>query len=404
MNTDATGKVRLLDLSRLVSRVGRGTWTGIDRVEAAYLRRLLADDDPLYSIVRSSFGFTLFDRHGTEALAARLRGEVEWGSADLLSRLFLKAHPVKRRAEADLRRLCVGRANRRALPGLLEDKLSAPPVWINVGHSNLQAAMFDAIRRVNGRSVVLIHDTIPLDHPDWQREGTVDSFRARIQQVARKADLVIHSAVATRALTEAQFERAGRVPPGIVAHLGIDRPTANVEEIPPQIRRDRPYLVVLGTIEPRKNHALLLDTWAEMSTQRPADDMPMLYIVGARGWRNDDVFARLDGQPAHVCELGTLSDGALAALLKDAQALLMPSFVEGFGLPPGEALALGCPVIAADLPVYREVFGNNIVYLNPRDQYLWVEELKTFATKNREAQATSLPTWEDHFNVVLKCL
>jgi hypothetical protein len=67
---------------------------------------------------------------------------------------------------------------------------------------------------------------------------------------------------------------------------------------------------------------------------------------------------------------------------------------------------LGCPVIASNLRVYREVFGNNIVYLDPRDQYLWLEQIKAFAAENRKAQATpaSLPTWEDHFNVVLKCL
>lgn len=406
MNTDATGTVRLLDLSRLVSRVGRGTWTGIDRVEAAYLDRLLREDGPLYSIVRSSFGYTLFDRAGTAALSDRLSGQADWGGADLLSRLFLKAHPVKRRAEADLRRLCLGRANRRALPGLLREKLPAPPVWINVGHSNLQAGMFDAIRKLGGKTAVLIHDTIPLDHPDWQREGTVESFRARIRQVAMKADLVIHTAEATRTKTEAQFDIAGRVPPGLVAHLGIEKPAPAGGDETPEFGQNRPCFVVLGTIEPRKNHALLLDVWARLATEMLADDMPVLCIVGSRGWRNDEVFARLDARPPHVQELGNLSDAALASLLTQARALLMPSLVEGFGLPPGEALALGCPVIASDLDVYREVFGNNIVYLKPDDQYLWAEQIRTFAKKNREAQATglSLPTWDDHFNLVLKCL
>lgn len=406
MTTGATGTVRLLDLSRLVSRVGRGAWTGIDRVEAAYLQRLLSEDEPLFALVRSSFGFTLFDRAGSRALADRLFGRIPWGQADTLSRLFLKAHPEKRRAEADLRRLSLGRANRRALPGLLEDTLPGPPCWINVGHSDLQVSVFDAVHWLGGKVVVLVHDTIPLDHPDWQREGTVDSFRARIQQVAGKADLVVHTAQATRELTERHFAREGRVPDGIVAHLGFDAPVPDDTQLSANIRRDRPYFVALGTIEPRKNHALLLDVWAELATRLPGDDMPMLYIVGSRGWRNEPVFDRLDKGPAHVRELGPLPDGAVAGLLTRAQALLMPSLVEGFGLPPGEALALGCPVIASDLPVYREVFGNNLVYLDPHDLYSWVEQIRTFATKNRGAQATasSLPTWDDHFNLVLKCL
>ncbi|MAM63483.1 glycosyltransferase family 1 protein [uncultured Maritimibacter sp.] len=402
----APGKARLLDLSRLVSRVGRGAWTGIDRVEAAYLQRLLKEDVPLFALVGSSFGFTLFDRRGTEALADRLLGRAEWGEADLVSRLFLKAHPLKRQAEADLRRMCLGRSGRRGLPALLKAHLPDGPTWVNVGHSNLRASVFDAVHALRGRAVVMVHDTIPLDHPEWQREGTVEGFRSRMSQVARKADLVVHTAEATRRMTEAQFAQLERVPDAIVAHLGITVRKPEPDSLSQGLRLNRPYFVVLGTIEPRKNHALLLDVWAELATQIASDEMPRLLIVGARGWNNEEVFARLDARPAHVQELGTLNDGALAALLTGARALLMPSLVEGFGLPPGEALALGCPVIASDLPVYREVFGNNLVYLDPRDMYSWVSKTRHFARNEYEAQAGTipLPDWDSHFNRVLKCL
>lgn len=406
MGGDAPSKARLLDLSRLISRVGRGVWTGIDRVEAAYLAWLLTEDVPLYALVGSSFGFTLFDRAGTTALAERLTGRTPWGEADLVSRLFLKAHPDKRKAEADLRRLCLGRSGRRGFLPLLQQHLPADTTWINVGHSNLRIGVFDAVHALGGRAVVMVHDTIPLDHPEWQREGTVESFAARMRQVALRADLVIHTAEATRRASEAQFAEFGRVPPAIVVPLGIDPPTAELDRIPPGLRLNRPYFVVLGTIEPRKNHALLLDLWSELSATRPSDDMPRLFIVGPRGWNNEAVFARLDAHPAHVRELGALDDGALAALIAGAQALLMPSLAEGFGLPPGEALALGCPVIAADLPVYREVFGNNVVYLDPHDLYLWVAKISDYAQEKRTApiKATGLPTWQAHFKSVLRSL
>ncbi len=406
MSRPVPGEARLLDLSRLVSRVGRGAWTGIDRVEAAYLDRLLREDVPLFALVRSSIGFTLLDRAGTQALADRLNGIEGWGGTDFRSRLLRKAHPLKRRAEADLRRLGLGRARQRGLSGLLAANLPANTTWINVGHSNLRACNFDAVHALGGRSVVMVHDTIPLDHPEWQRDGTVESFEARMTQVARGADLVIHTAQATRRVTERQFARLGRVPEAIVAHLGISVPKPDQSAVPPELRLNRPYFVALGTIEPRKNHALLLDIWSELATEVVNEEMPDLYVVGARGWKNADVFARLDGGPPHVHELGPLSDGAVAALVEGARALLMPSLVEGFGLPPGEACALGCPVIASDLPVYREVFGNNLVYLDPHDMYPWATEIKHFARSEREAQAgpKPLPDWEDHFNLVLKCL
>lgn len=397
------GAARCLDLSRLVSRVGRGAFTGIDRVEAAYLTRLLHEPGELFGLVRSSFGFTLFDRAGMEALAARLLGEVPWGPPDVISRLFLKQATDRRGVEADLRRLAIARTGRRFLPQTFARYFPKGITYINVGHSNLRVAVFDALRDVEGRAVVMIHDTIPLDHPEWQREGTVESFEQRLHLVARRADLVIHTAQATRALTEAHFGKAGRVPEGITAHLGIDVPEVDPEALPPEFRQDRDYYLVLGTIEPRKNHALLLDLWEALAQRLPKDQMPRLLILGARGWNNDAVFARLDRLPGYVRELGALPDGALGAVIQGARALLMPSHVEGFGLPLGEALALGTPVIATDLPVYREVYGNNIIYLDSSDLYSWVEKLAKTDTDQDRAPAV-VPKWENHFNLVLKSL
>ncbi|MGH1369963.1 MAG: glycosyltransferase family 4 protein [Maritimibacter sp.] len=399
---------RLLDLSRLVSRVGRGAFTGVDRVEAAYLRHFLSDAKPVFAIVRSGFGFTLFDRAGTQALADRLFGVVSWGSADLLSRLFVKSSPLRQRVETDLRRIAIGRAGRATLRFMLRRHLPEGSAWINVGHSNLKLAMFDAIHALDGgQAVVLIHDTIPLDFPAFQREGTVEQFRVRMEQVARKADLVVYNSRATQDQARSHFERFGRVPPGLVAHLGIETPEPIAANNPDGLRLDRPYFVILGTIEPRKNHAFLLDLWQQLASRYSSDDMPNLFIVGARGWANEAVFARLDHLgplSTSVHELGTLPDGAAHALIQGAVALLMPSFAEGFGLPPGEALALGTPVIAANLPVYWEVFGNNLVYPPKDDLLSWAKAVDMVLEERPSItnDSISLPTWNDHFNLILK--
>lgn len=133
-----------------------------------------------------------------------------------------------------------------------------------------------------------------------------------------------------------------------------------------------PYVVVCGTIEPRKNHRLLLALWQRLvETEGP--QTPKLVIAGRRGWNNAEVLARLDGLPAQspIIEAAGLSTAGLKRILANARALLMPSLAEGYGFPVVEALAAGTPVIASDIPVFREIGGDRVTYCDPRDSESW---------------------------------
>ena len=88
----------LLDLTRLVSRVGREAMTGIDRVELAYLAHFLAQPQPFYALLRSRLGFVLLNRDGAQALLHRLTGVVPWGPPDLWGRFARHAPPAARAA------------------------------------------------------------------------------------------------------------------------------------------------------------------------------------------------------------------------------------------------------------------------------------------------------------------
>jgi glycosyltransferase involved in cell wall biosynthesis len=405
---------RCLDLSRLVSRVGRGPASGIDRVERAYLEHLLNLETGLFALVRTSLGFVLLDREGTSDLAARLRGEVPWGAPDLLSRLFLKADLARRRAESDLRRLALARTGRQGLARMLAAHLPEGCAYINVGHSNLQPHVFEAVRAVPGaRITVMIHDTIPLDLPELQRPGTTESFKSRLRWTGSRAGLVLYNSHKTRTDAERYFNEWGRVPPGLVAHLGVELPQPDPAALPCGLNPDNPYFVCVGTIEPRKNHTLLLDIWEWLEEELPAEKVPPLYIVGRRGWNNEDMFARLDTSPLmgrHVFELGGLSDGAMAALVQGALAMLFPSLDEGFGLPPCEAVMLGVPVVVNDAPIYREILGNIPIYASRADMYSWRNTIKLLIEQHEAGQSrgtgasspVKLPDWRDHFNQVLK--
>lgn len=99
-------------------------------------------------------------------------------------------------------------------------------------------------------------------------------------------------------------------------------------------------------------------------------------------------------------------DGALISLLQGARALLFPSFAEGFGLPPAEAAALGCPVIANPLPVLQEILGDYPVYLPVSDDYAWLETIMQAAVKppKQAGRRWQPPDWGQHFNAVLNSI
>ena len=399
---------RCLDLTRLVSRVGRGAFTGIDRVEMAYLERLLEEPAPLYALVTTGRGHYLLGPAGVGALHRRLKGEAPWGANDAVSALLRRHPPLRRRAEADLRRLAVGRARRGGLAQLLGRHLPAGIAWLNVGHSNLGEEVFSAVAAHPGATMaVFIHDTIPLDHPEFQREETVASFARKLQLAGRHADLIIANSGFTRGRIEAHLAATGRVPEVAVAHLGVSPATPRPQDLPPGLDRSRPHFVALGTLEPRKNLMFLLDIWERLAA---AGDGPLLYLVGRRGWKSEALFRRLEAGPANVHELGSLPDGAVSALVQGSAGLLMPSLAEGFGLPVAEAAVLGAPVICNTLPVYQEFAGDYPVYVNVSDMYLWETKIRKladrFRTKDSErrtrAASMHLPTWQEHFDHVLQ--
>jgi glycosyltransferase involved in cell wall biosynthesis len=116
----------------------------------------------------------------------------------------------------------------------------------------------------------------------------------------------------------------------------------------------------------------MLDVWECLAVALPADKMPDLIVIGKRGWESKDVLDRLDAAN-NVIELSNLTDEQVRSHLRASTALLFPSLVEGYGLPVQEALALKTPVVASDIPVFKELFADVATLLPIKEPQVWVD-------------------------------
>jgi glycosyltransferase involved in cell wall biosynthesis len=218
------------------------------------------------------------------------------------------------------------------------------------------------------------------------------------------AGIICNSAVTQAALIEFAEKSDAALPPNVVAWISGPPAASGIQK-----HLEQAYFVTVGTIEARKNHLLLLEVWKSLVTKL-GSQAPLLIIIGQRGWEADAAISILN-EPAelerHVYELGRCDDKDLANWLIGARALLMPSFAEGFGLPVVEALQLGVPVIASDLPVYHEIVGKLPSYLDPTDAESWERMIMAFmadagerARQIRNMHTFQPPNWASHFEII----
>ena len=397
-----------LDLTRTVSRAGGGPATGIDRVERAWLDTLLDSGCDLTGLVRHAGGISVLERAALEELRGRI-ARPGTGRRDAVGLLSRRIGRTRQALETWVRRNATATVWRGWESGRLRRALPAGALYLNVGHANLSQGTLAEIGAA-ARIGVFVHDVIPMRHPEFQRPGTSERFGEKLAAVARHADMV-----ACPSESEARHVAQWLGRPGDVLAV-VPGPTGSAPDpaaLPPGAMPEGPYFVALGTIEPRKNIGLLLEVWERCAAANATT--PGLVIVGRRGWEEPATFARLDAHRAArgpVREVNDLSDGAAAALVAGAEALLFPTLAEGYGFPPHEALALGTPVVCSDLDVLRETLGQRVVYADPRDVVQWFEIVcgmrRNAAGSDGPGQAAETgcrrQTWRSHVQAVLSAL
>jgi glycosyltransferase involved in cell wall biosynthesis len=218
-------------------------------------------------------------------------------------------------------------------------------------------------------AVVTVHDVAFLRYPEML---TAESRRyyGQVRRAVQSAERTIAVSAATAHDLEAML---GVGPERLrVVHNGLDpifrQPAdpAATARVRARWRLDRPYLMFLGTLEPRKDVPTLLEAFA---TVRARHDDLLLALVGRRGWLYEPIFAEIEalGLDEVVRTIEDAADADLPPLLDGATAFAFPSRYEGFGLPPLEALARGVPTVVANTSSLPEVVGDAALLFPPGD-------------------------------------
>lgn len=389
------------DITRLVTRVLNRTPNGIDRVDHAFAGHFVdpSVDNRFGVIATGVLRPRLFTAPASRAAIDGIA--VHWGEETdpeqdpayrkVVTCLAGSPDPATHRVGsvprvaqgrsgrvAGVLRWCkdhgapVGRSPRKALPrGARYVNVSQFPMWIASYFEWLEA-------RPDIKAVFFVHDLLPLEMPEYFREPERERHLRRLANLARFGSAVIVTTEIVKESLEDHLASLGRTGMPI---LVAPTPVASVFGSPPcpeAALADTPYFVMCGTIEPRKNHLMLLHAWREL-VRRDGTQAPRLVIVGTRGWKFGAVVDLLERSPllaGHVVEVSGLSTPAVKRLLDGARALLMPSFAEGYGLPVREALAAEVPVIASDIPAFRAIANERLTLLSPIDGEAWLDAIR----------------------------
>ena len=273
-------------------------------------------------------------------------------------------------------------------------------LYLNVGHTTLHdPTALQELEAAGIERVVLIHDLIPVTHPEFCRPGDGEKHHARVANTLHYASRIIVNSAYTGEELRAFAEREGLpLPPVHVAHLGLEPAfVAGDAVVAP-----RPYFVHVGTIEARKNLALLLTLWRRLE-ERLGDKTPSLVLVGRYGWENEAVLDHLQRSPnlqGVVHQASNMSEAVLARLMRGARAVLAPSSVEGFDLPAVEACAMGLSLIASDIAPHRELTPNAEL-IDPLDGLGWLAAIeRATQTAPPPPPAYVAPDWPGHFRIL----
>lgn len=391
---------------------------GIDRVDLAYARHFFEfSDEDCCAILPTAWGTRVFTRERVLRGLSRLEEIWAENRQPAVDQGWMSLAPT----------MSAGRSSWHAAPngklavtarmtsllkatgiGIGRDAaktLKRGTVYVNVGQISLAVPFLLRWleRRPDIRPLFMLHDVIPLEMPEYVAPSAVKAHATMVDQTAKYASgLIVTTRTAQSAIETELGNRGSKALPTIALPLPVPSIFREPADPDPSLA-GTPYFVICGAIELRKNHLMLLEVWKRLH-KRIGPAAPHLVIVGSKGWQGDLILDRLKrcgNVSGHIHVIQGLSTPALKRLISGARALLMPSFIEGFGLPIVEAAALGTPVIASDIPAHREVGHPETVFVDPIDGPGWEKAITAFfdgaPRRLTDANGYAKFTWSDYF-------
>ncbi len=217
--------------------------------------------------------------------------------------------------------------------------------------------------------VVTVPDFSFARFPEWHPQDKVRYFKKHFWKKIKKADRII---VISNFIREEAIHLFGFPEDQLTAiHLGFDPDNFKVYApqevlaIKKKYHLPENFILFVGSIEPRKNLRNLLRAYVDL--EEPIRKEFKLVLVGFKGWENQEIMSLLRKLKSDVLYLGYVPDNELGKFYNLASLFVYPSFYEGFGLPPLEAMACGCPVVVSKVASLPEVCGEAVFYIDPND-------------------------------------
>jgi glycosyltransferase involved in cell wall biosynthesis len=263
-------------------------------------------------------------------------------------------------------------------------QLGPGALYLNIGHLGftLPGSASWLRKRTDVQSIAFVHDLLSLDHPEFFRPENRRYFARFMRHgVLDAAALLVATDVVRTRVVDCLASSGSGSRPIFVGHL----PTrfAPSPALHDPILSRVSYFVMVGTIEPRKNHLLMLNIWRDLCER--GEPCPYLVVAGADGWGAAHVHDMLERSKfirSRIVRVRNLSSGALAHLMANACGVLVPSLAEGYSLPLVEALTLQVPTVASDIAVLREVSQGAALHLDPLDGLAWKAAIQHLADRS----------------------
>jgi glycosyltransferase involved in cell wall biosynthesis len=267
------------------------------------------------------------------------------------------------------------------------------PVQIFTGRLDLFHSPDFVLPPVSGRipTLLTVHDLSFVHSPDTFPDKLVSYLNRVVPWSVKRAAHILADSLATKQ----DLIDVWQVPDEkiTVLYCGVHerfQPVSDVDRVTAVRQKYKlgtlPYLLCVGTVQPRKNYQMLIRAFRPVADQFPHN----LIIAGGKGWLYDEMLAEVErqGLNGRVHFIGFVDDADLPALYSGADLVAMPSLYEGFGLPLLEAMACGVPTISSNVSSLPEVVGETAVQLPPKDEHAWTQSIISLLAD--EAQCSQL--------------